>query len=53
MAVLDLPGGNGDELVKSLKEKIYTLPGNVVVYPGHGPETSIGYEATQNCYCRA
>lgn len=49
----DLPGGNSDELVRSLRESIYTLPGNVIVYPGHGPETSIGYEAAHNYYCRA
>ncbi len=49
----DLPGGNNEDLVRSLRESIYTLPGNVVVYPGHGPETSIGYEAVHNCYCRA
>ena len=47
----DLPGGNGDDLVKSLREIIYKLPGNVMVYPGHGPETSVGYEAAHNCYC--
>ena len=49
----DLPGGNGAELMRSLRESIYTLPGSVEVYPGHGPETSIGYEAAHNCYCRA
>ena len=48
-----MPGGNGAELMRSLREKIYTLPGSVAVYPGHGPETSIGYEAAHNCYCRA
>lgn len=48
----DLPGGDGEKLVTSLKERIYTLPDNVVVYPGHGPETSIGYEKAYNCCCR-
>ena len=53
MGRCDLPGGNNEDLIRSLRESIYTLPGNVVVYPGHGPETSIGYEAVHNCYCRA
>ncbi len=49
----DLPGGNGDKLVKSVTEILYALPDNVVVYPGHGQETSIGYEKKYNCCCRA
>ena len=49
----DLPGGNGDKLVKSVTETLYALPDNVVVYPGHGQETSIGYEKKYNCCCRA
>ncbi|MBQ5727698.1 MAG: MBL fold metallo-hydrolase, partial [Mailhella sp.] len=49
----DLPLGDGETLVRSLREKIYTLPGAVAVYPGHGPETSVGYEAIHNHFCRA
>ncbi len=49
----DLPGGDQETLMRSLRERIYTLPGDVVVYPGHGPETSIGYEAVHNSFCRA
>ena len=49
----DLPGGDGEALVRSLRSSIYTLPGDVTVYPGHGPETSIGAEASGNLYCRA
>ncbi len=49
----DLPLGDSAVLVRSLREKIYTLPGATVVYPGHGPETSIGYEAVHNHFCRA
>lgn len=49
----DLPGGDGDALVRSLRDSIYTLPGNVTVYPGHGPETSVAAEASGNMYCRA
>ena len=49
----DLPGGDSDALVRSLRESIYTLPGDVTVYPGHGLETTIAAEASGNLYCRA
>jgi hydroxyacylglutathione hydrolase len=44
----DLPTGNYDVLMKSIKEELFTLPDDVVVYPGHGPETTIGYEKANN-----
>jgi len=44
----DLYGGNGRQLIKSIKEKIYTLNDNVVVHPGHGPETTVGREKKSN-----
>lgn len=40
----DLPGGNYYEIEKSLREILYKLPDNTVVYCGHGPTTSIGDE---------
>ena len=49
----DLPFGDGEALVRSLREKIYTLPGATLVYPGHGPETSVSFEAVHNHFCRA
>ena len=44
----DLPGGNLDILLKSIKEKLFTLDQNTVVYSGHGPETTIGNEINSN-----
>jgi glyoxylase-like metal-dependent hydrolase (beta-lactamase superfamily II) len=44
----DLPGGNHDALLKNIKEKLYTLPNDVTVYPGHGPKTTIGFEKQHN-----
>lgn len=44
----DLPTGDFDLLAKSIREKLYTLPDNFVVHPGHGPATTIGEEKTGN-----
>ena len=44
----DLPTGDFDILEKSIKEKLYTLDDEVIVYPGHGPETTIGFEKKYN-----
>lgn len=44
----DLYKGSMDTLKKSIKDKLYTLPGETVVYPGHGPETSIEHEKNNN-----
>lgn len=44
----DLPGGNYEDLLKSIYEKLYTLPEETQVLPGHGPETTIGYEKRYN-----
>lgn len=48
----DLPGGNFDTLIQSIKTKLFTLPDEVTVYPGHGPETTIGYEKKYNPFLR-
>lgn len=47
----DLPGGNFNTLINSIHEKLFTLPDDVVVYTGHGPETTIGYEKETNPFC--
>ncbi|MGL4463603.1 MAG: MBL fold metallo-hydrolase [Planctomycetia bacterium] len=44
----DFPGGNGRQLVRGIREKLYTLPLATVVYPGHGPSTFIGEEKRSN-----
>ncbi|MEN9510559.1 MAG: hypothetical protein RLZZ370_378 [Bacteroidota bacterium] len=44
----DLPGGNHQQLLQSIKEQLFTLPEHVTVFPGHGPETTIGHERRHN-----
>lgn len=44
----DLPGGNFETLINSIKTKMLTLPGDVTVYPGHGPSTTIKHEIDTN-----
>lgn len=46
----DLQGGNYDELIQSIKEKLLTMADDVTVYPGHGPATTIGKERQANPY---
>ena len=48
----DLPGGNHTMLIKNIKEKILILPDDVTVYPGHGGETTIGFERSHNYYLK-
>jgi len=44
----DLPGGNYDTLIQSVKSQLFTLPNEMLVYPGHGPATTIGREKQNN-----
>ncbi len=46
----DLPGGNYDNLINSIKAKLLILPSATVVYAGHGEETTIGEELKHNPY---
>ncbi len=44
----DLPGGNHETLLKSIRERLFALPPETVVYPGHGPTTTIRHEMENN-----
>jgi glyoxylase-like metal-dependent hydrolase (beta-lactamase superfamily II) len=46
----DFPGGSTETLMKSIHDKLLKLPDETVVYPGHGPSTSIGREKRHNPY---
>lgn len=46
----DLPGGSHDQLLASIRTKLFILPDDVKAYPGHGPETTIGHEKKSNPY---
>ncbi len=48
----DLPGGNHQTLIRSILEKVFVLPDDVTVYPGHGPSTTVGYEKKNNPFFR-
>lgn len=48
----DLYGGDYDTLVRSIQQKLYTLPDDTVVLAGHGPATTIGREKTSNSFVR-
>ncbi len=48
----DFPGGDFDVISKSIKEKLYTLPDDTVVYAGHGEKTTIGKEKLFNPFVR-
>ncbi len=49
----DLPGGSLEQLTQSIREKLYVLPEETKVYPGHGQSTTIGAEKTSNSYVQA
>jgi len=49
----DLPGGSLADIERSIREKLYVLPGDTRVIPGHGPPTSIAHEREQNPFVRA
>jgi hydroxyacylglutathione hydrolase len=48
----DLPGGDHAQLLASIRAKLFTLPDETAVYPGHGPTTTIGQEKRTNPFFR-
>lgn len=49
----DFPGGSAEQLISGIQEKLFTLPADTVVCPGHGPKTTIGTERETNPYVHA
>jgi glyoxylase-like metal-dependent hydrolase (beta-lactamase superfamily II) len=49
----DLPGGSFERLIRSIREELLVLPDQTVVYPGHGPPTTIGAERAGNPFLTA
>ncbi|MEO0630201.1 MAG: MBL fold metallo-hydrolase [Planctomycetota bacterium] len=49
----DFPNGSPDVLAESIRSKLYTLPDNTTVFPGHGPSTTIGHEKATNPFVTA
>ncbi len=48
----DFPTGSYSQIIRSIKEKLFVLPDEVKVYPGHGETTTIGYEKIHNPFCQ-
>jgi glyoxylase-like metal-dependent hydrolase (beta-lactamase superfamily II) len=48
----DLPGGDGLQLFRSIRDKLFTLPDETLVLPGHGPTTTIGQEKEHNPFLK-
>jgi len=47
----DLPGGDFNTLIQSIHKKLFVLPDDVTVYPGHGSTTTVGEEKVYNPFC--
>ncbi|MCR5107850.1 MAG: MBL fold metallo-hydrolase [Lachnospiraceae bacterium] len=47
----DMPTGSMGDLIQSIRKKILVLPDDVRVYPGHGDDTTVGYERKYNPFC--
>jgi len=48
----DLKGGSGPRLLESIRTQVFTLPEETVLYPGHGPSTTVAYEKSNNPYLK-
>src|SRR4030095_13947302 len=49
----DFPGGGAERLAAGVRRKLYAMPDETVVYPGHGPVTKVGYEKRTNPFVPA
>ena len=49
----DLPTGDGETLLESIRTRLYVLPDDTTVFSGHGDTTTIGYEKKHNWFVRA
>ena len=49
----DFPDGNAADLMKGIREKLYTLPDSTLILPGHGPSSTVGDEKESNPYVQA
>lgn len=49
----DLPGGNFEILVESIRNQLYVLPGETIIFSGHGPQTTIAHEKRNNPFVAA
>lgn len=47
----DFPGGDHEGLIRGIRRKLFTLPDDTVVYPGHGPVTTVAREKRSNPFC--
>ena len=47
----DLPGGSFEQIVESIEKKIFKLPDETAIYPGHGKPTTVAWEKEHNYYC--
>lgn len=52
MGRTDLPGGDAQKILQSIRQKLLTLPADTIVMPGHGPGTTIGWEKQYNPFFR-
>lgn len=48
----NFPGGDMETLEASIRDRLYTLPPETVIYPGHGPSTAVGWEMRRNPFVR-
>lgn len=48
----DLPGGSFDQIIRSIKNKVFSLPDDTIIYSGHGPASNVGFERKNNPFLK-